>query len=505
LEGYGVKAPLLIWASRLSPFTRLVTGTALISSVNVLRLIVQFLSLPLLARFLEPADYGIVGMAMPIILLVMLFADSGLASSLVRDKSDEEDAWHSCFWLTTILGTGLAFVLAGLSPLMSAWLGEPALTAVVTTLACVIVLQSMTLIPGAALQRQGLFGRIAAAEIVALIAGASCALLAAANGMGVWALVWQQVILYGIRLVLTLLWSPYRPKLRFEFQAARDHVLFGWKLLAANLVGLGGRSIESTAIGKVRGADDLGIYGMAFQFLRLPFMIVTGPLQYVLYPIVAGAHGDKAKLRSQVLLASKILAMILLAPMALAGAASVPIFDVVLSEKWREAAYVFTLVVPAAIIQPVIGILGTFVLAVGRPEVQLRLTLQSTLLWMACFFSSVWFGLSAIAVAYSLSTLAFTAWYLTVALPLLNCSVFDYIRATGVHAVIAVAAFITYRTIAASWQIGDLALIGLAAMLAVICTLVSILLEFQSLRTAYRMLRGNAAATEGRGDSEATP
>lgn len=465
---------------------KLLTGTALLSSVNMLRLIVQFLSLPLLARILSPADYGVVAMAMPIVLLVMLFADSGLGSSLVRDKSADLTAWHSCFWLTVAFGAGLCLLLATLAPVIAYWMQEPTLGAVMASLATVIFLQSLALVPGAALQQRGLFARIALAEISAMAASVGVAISAALHGMGVWALVWQQVTLYAVRLVLNLVFSPYRPRAVFKWASALPHVIFGWNLLAANVVGFGSRTVESMAIGKVRGAADLGTYGMAFQFARLPWMLVTGPLQYVLYPLVAGAQSDPGKLRAQVLLASKVLATLLIAPMALVGAASVPVFDLLLSEKWREAAHVFALIMPAAAALPVVGILGTFVLAIGRPEVQLKLTTQSSVLWLICLGGSVWFGLSTIALAYTLFTLAFSVWSLRVILPLLGCSLTDYYKAIGGQIVLAIVAAAAYRTIVYIWPMDDAGAIGLAIVCALVCVLGSAGIQMKSILKDYR-------------------
>lgn len=465
---------------------KLLTGTALISSVNVLRLVVQFVSLPLLARLLTPEDYGVVAMAMPIVLFVMLFADSGLGTSLVRETLDDLTPWHSCFWLTSALGAGFCLFLAALAPAVSFWMDEPTLAAVMASLATVIFLQSLTLIPGAALQQQGMFARIAIAEIVGIIASVGFAIWAAVNGLGVWALVGQQITLYAVRLVLNVVFSPYRPRFVFKWSSAKAHVVFGWTLFASNVVGFGSRSIENIVIGRFRGAADLGVYGMAFQFARLPWMIVTGPLQYVLYPLVAGAQSDPAKLRAQALLASKVLAILLLTPMALIGAASVPIFDILLSEKWREAAHVFAIIIPAAAIQPVTGIIGTFVLAIGRPDIQLKLTTQSTILWMACLFGSVWFGLTAIAVAFTVSTLVFSLWSLRVMLPLVGCSFRDYAKAVGAQIVIAMVAAAAYGGITQTWPMSDGDSLLLAMAMAAVCVLGSILLERKRILGDYR-------------------
>ena len=70
-----------------------------------------------------------------------------------------------------------------------------------------------------------------------------------------------------------------------------------------SLISSASRSLENLVIGKVHGAGPVGVYSMAFQFARLPFMLVTGPLQYVLYPHVAAIREDRAKLDGSVCIA----------------------------------------------------------------------------------------------------------------------------------------------------------------------------------------------------------
>ena len=107
---------------------KIARGTALIGLVNVLRLFVQLFSVPVLARFLSPVDYGLAAMAMPIILFVMMFADAGLGISLVRTGENQRSGLAYCFWLSAGLGIVLAVGIAVLSPLLGFLLDEPRLT-----------------------------------------------------------------------------------------------------------------------------------------------------------------------------------------------------------------------------------------------------------------------------------------------------------------------------------------------------------------------------------------
>ena len=404
-------------------------GTLLIGFINVVRLLLQLLSVPLLARFLSPEDYGLTAMAMPVILFLMMIADAGLGNSLVRTGKVDEPAWHTCFWVSVALGTVAAIAVALLAPLVAFALDQPRLTPIIMALAAIIPMQTVTLVPGAALQKTGRFGTTAITEIVAICASIAAAVACAIMGLGVWTLVIQQIVFFAFRLTLTLACSPFRPRRIFDLADAWEHVLFGRDLLGVSLISAASRSLENLAIGRVYGPAPVGIYSMAFQFARLPSMLVTGPLQYVLYPHVAAIREDKAKIAALFLLLTRLLAIVFLPAVGLVAVASQPIFHLLLSTKWGQAAPIFLLIAPAAAFQSVTAILDTFLLALGRTDVQMRLAAQFAAFWLVGLMLSLWYGIEAVAAAYSVVALAFSLlWSLRVGLPLVNCSLAAYAR-----------------------------------------------------------------------------
>ncbi len=446
---------------------RIVQGTALIGCINVLRLFVQFFSIPVLARLLTPGDYGLAAMAMPVILFLMMLADAGLGNSLVRSGAADGPAWHTCFWLSVGLGSILSMGVVVIAPLAGRLLDEPLLVPVLMALAAVVPLQTCTIVPGAALQKHARFGTIAAAEIVAIGSSIGTAVVCAVADRGVWALVWQQLVFYAVRLALTLTLSPYRPRLVFDLGDAWEHVLFGRNLLGASLISSASRSLENLMIGRVYGPASVGVYAMALQFARLPFLLVTGPLQFALYPHIAALRDDKAKLAALLLLITRVLAMVVLPAVGMVAVAGEPVFHLLLSKKWGQAAPLFVLIAPAASLQPVTAVLGTFLMALGRTDVQLRLAAQFAAVWFVGLMLSVWYGIEAVAAVYAICGVLFSAWSLRVCLPLLNCSFAMYARTLLWPLATTASAILLYRLVSSASPAHELMNVAFAAMLAI--------------------------------------
>jgi O-antigen/teichoic acid export membrane protein len=345
-------------------------------------------------------------------------------------------------------------------------LTQPRLTPIIAVLAFIVPAQTFTMVPGAALQKQGKFGIIAASEIAATLASIGTAVVCAIEGFGVWALIWQQIAFYAVRLTLTLTFSPYRPRMIFNLHDASEHVIFGRNLLGANLIGFASRSLENLAIGKIHGPSPVVIYSMAFQFARLPFMLVTGPLQYVLYPHIAPLRENKTKLAALFLLFTRVLAMTVLPAVGLVAVASEPIFHVLLSKKWGQAAPIFVLIAPAAALQPVTAMVGTFLMALGRTDVQMRLALQFAAVWLVGLMVSVWYGIEAVAGAYTVCAVLFSLWSLRICLPLVGCSLKVYARALLWPVILTASAILLYLIVRSSGN--EVINICLAATLATV-------------------------------------
>src|SRR5437588_11862345 len=97
------------------------------SSVNVLRLLAQFVAVPILSRLLSPSDYGLVGIAMPFVLFAMMLADAGIGMSLIRTPATRRGEWSSCFWVSVLFGGALALGLGALGDVVAKVFAEPAL------------------------------------------------------------------------------------------------------------------------------------------------------------------------------------------------------------------------------------------------------------------------------------------------------------------------------------------------------------------------------------------
>jgi O-antigen/teichoic acid export membrane protein len=468
---------------------KIALGTAAMSSVSVLRLLVQFLVVPILSRLLSPEDYGVVAMAMPFILFTMIFTDAGIGQSLVRTDMNKTEAWSTSFWLTIMLGAGLGLFIAALAPVAAWFFEEPRLQPIIFALSGLVIFQAGATIPEAVLRQRHKFGTIAAAEMTAVAAGLGTAVLIGIKGGGAWALVGQQLALYVLRFIMTFSLAKFRPRFVFTLKEVKEHLLFGRDIIGASFVNYIAQSADSFLIGKMLGASILGIYTMAFTFVRLPLRIIAGPLQYVVYAYLSPLHKDTELMKKTFIFLTRILSLALYPSIGLVAAAAHPVFTVFLSETWRESGTLFMIAAPAAAVQAVTGLRITYLLALGKTTVQLRTTTEACLMAVAALAISVSFGVTWVVVAFNVAIFLYLPRALMLLLPLINCTMGEYLRTMFWPVATTLAGCALYYELAQNMGFTEVQKIILGAVISVSAIILSGLLEFKTLKREAAALR----------------
>src|SRR5690242_16586904 len=175
---------------------RAFVGTIAMGTVNAARLGLQLLVLPILARLLGPEAFGLIGLAMPFILLTSVLADAGLGTALMRHQNPSEELESTVFWISTSIGLALTALLSGLSWPIAQIFQRPDLALVLATLSLILILGGAMAVANARIARRREFGIFAIADVLATVVSATVGIGAAVLGLGVWSLVIQQLALW---------------------------------------------------------------------------------------------------------------------------------------------------------------------------------------------------------------------------------------------------------------------------------------------------------------------
>ena len=91
-------------------------------------------SLMVLARVLEPKDFGLVGMVTAFTGVLNLFRDFGLSAAAVQRTSVTEEESSTLFWINMLVGVLLGLLAVAAAPAIAAFYHEPKLIGVTVLL-----------------------------------------------------------------------------------------------------------------------------------------------------------------------------------------------------------------------------------------------------------------------------------------------------------------------------------------------------------------------------------
>src|SRR6267378_6885036 len=109
-------------------------GFARVSAQTVF-FVLRIGALMVLARLLDPKEFGLVGMVAAFTGVLNLFRDFGLSSATVQRLNVTDEQISTLFWINVGVGVILGLLLMGMAPVVVVFYHEPRLLWVTITLA----------------------------------------------------------------------------------------------------------------------------------------------------------------------------------------------------------------------------------------------------------------------------------------------------------------------------------------------------------------------------------
>jgi O-antigen/teichoic acid export membrane protein len=358
-------------------------------------------SLMILARLLEPKDFGLLGMVTAFTGVLSLFRDFGLSSATIQREIVTDEQLSTLFWINVLVGAVLALVTAASAPVLVAFYHEPRLLGVTATLAIGFLFNAVGVQHSAILQRQMRFTALAFVSTVSLAVSTGIAIAEAKAGYGYWALVAMNITLpltNTLGLWLAAAWVPGMPRKRTD---VRSMMRFGGAITLNSLVIYVASNLEKVLLGRFWGVDAVGVYGRAYQLINIPTDNLNSAAGEVAFSALSRLQDDPNRLRNYFLKGySIILALTLPVTMACAAFADEIVF-VLLGPKWKDATAIFRLLAPTTLVFAMANPLGWLLCSIGMVRRSLKMGAVIGPLMIASYFLGLPYGPKGVAFAYS--------------------------------------------------------------------------------------------------------
>ncbi len=358
-------------------------------AVAIVERLIALAQLALLARLLQPDDFGIYAMAMIVVAAGMVFTSLGTERILVQ-RPELEDGFIGSLWMVEILrGLFVTLFCLLMSPFYAAWMHAPDVEQVLYILACVPLFSSLRT------PAQVIAERMLHFKSAALFQGLSscvqflilCSLAYIYRDVFALALGFASMAL--VRSVLSWLWFgiPHLP--RFHAEDFRELFSVGRHYFVIALGGYAMTQGDNLMVGNMLGTAVLGYYVLAYQISQWPVDILNNVIGRVALPVFSRLQEDVERLRrafDQVLQ----IQLALLVPVVTGIFLFAPLLvNVVLGEKYQESVIILQLLLIVVMGRGISHVLIPFIIGAGHVQFASRVKVYEA----ALFLLAVWIGI----------------------------------------------------------------------------------------------------------------
>jgi PST family polysaccharide transporter len=418
---------------------------------QITRLMIQLAGVAILARLLDPADFGLVAMAATVAGFVSLFGDLGLSTATLQRKTLTQAMVSTLFYVGLAVALFVTVVTMLLSGVASQFYGDPRVGPLTIGLALAIPLAAAGAQHGALMARGMRWVAIQAAAITGQATGLTIAILIAwRTDLGYWALVAQVVV--GQLCTLVMQWSAckWRPSMTLGIQQTFREIGFGVNLTGFGLANYFHRQIDNVMIGKRWGEAELGFYTRAYSLVALPMTMVNSAIGSAVIPLLSRHQDDSKAWRSYFLrsLSLTCFGAYGLACILTVNADGIILF--VLGDSWvYSGTILFYLTFSLFPIAPM-NAMGWVFISLDKSARWLRWGLFTSALFPLAYYAGLSFRSEGVAIAYSLSVAALAVpciWYASRGTSITSADVVSAIRSPLVASVVTLAIGLLLRPV----------------------------------------------------------
>jgi PST family polysaccharide transporter len=361
----------------------------------------------IMARLLDPKDFGLFAMVLVVTGIFDLFSTAGLAAATVQRETISHQQVSTLFWANVLVGTLLALACLAAAPALVALYHEPSLFWIAVALSGGFLLTGAGVQHMALLQRELRYISITAIEVGAQLIAYVVGIAMALKGFGYWSLVAAAVATPCVSTIFAwaaVRWVPGRPHRNVELTSM---LRYGGTITLNGLVIYVAYNFDKFLLGRFWGPDALGLYGRAYQLVGIPTHALNAATGAVAFSAFSRLQNDPARLKSY-FLKSYALAASLTVPITIFGAlCTEDIIRLVLGAKWMDAATIFRSLTPTILVLGIINPTYWYLLAIGKQVRSLYIAFAIAPLVMVSYLIGLPYGPNGVALAYSI---AMTLW-----------------------------------------------------------------------------------------------
>lgn len=361
---------------------------------------VTFVITVILARLLEPSEFGLIAMLTIFVVISTTLQNFGFNAALIQRNDITSTDYSTIFYFNIGVSIFIYIILFLSAPWIASFFNELQLVLIARVYMIILIINGMSIIQTTILTKKINFKPQVVIRLITAILSGIVGIVMALNGFGVWSLVVQALL--GSCLNSILLWflNDWRPSLEFSMSSFQKLFGFSSRLFASNMLYNVFSAIDNLVIGKLFSAADLGFYTRAKSLKELPLKNTTTVLEKILFPVFATIKDDITKLLQVFNKFLGLIAFIVFPIMLGMAAVADPLIRVLVTEKWLPAVGYLQLFCFFGFVKPLRSININILMVKGRSDIILNLEIINKILFVIGMVIGFNWGIKGFLIAH---------------------------------------------------------------------------------------------------------
>ena len=330
--------------------------------------LIQLSVVAILARVLNPRDFGILGMIMVFSTFFNLLGNIGVGPAIINNRELTREDLGVISNYVFLQGVVLTLIFYFASTLISDFYRMPELLGASKLMSFSILFNSLLTVGSSLLYRDRRFKLIAIIQIVSGILSALVAILLAINSFSFYAIVWQNIISSFLVFLLGFIFTRELVIYSLDFSLYSIKKIFNYSFFQFlfNVINYFARNADNLLIGKFMGPVFLGVYDISYRLMLFPIQNLTGVFSSVLQPILSSRQHDLDILYDNYVEFIKILFTLSIPITVFIYYSAASIIHILYGHKWDSAIPILIILSLSLFVQIILSSSGAIFQVVNK-------------------------------------------------------------------------------------------------------------------------------------------
>lgn len=322
----------------------------------------------ILARFLSPDEFGVIGVLSIVFMVANTLTESGLGGALVIQRDLQKVDCSTISVFNIVVSLLIYSVIFFFSNEIEAFYKVDGLARVTRFLSLVFVINAWGIVPRTIMYRDLKFKAMCIISLIAVTISSFVAIILAYFNYGVYALVSYQLVLALINTIGLFIWSHYRFDFHFSKTSFRKLFSFGFYTTITGILDTVYENILATLFGKFLSIAQAGLFSQAKKIEEASSQSLLSTVNNTAFPILAKKKEDLESFKKEADTIIKVVPLLIFPMLMTIGVFSKEIVLVLFGEKWLLASGYLSLLVIAGMCMIYDAINRNFIKSLGKVE-----------------------------------------------------------------------------------------------------------------------------------------